>query len=225
MGSRFRDMVRTWRNANDLLKGANEMKFTRVLAAAGLALSVAAFAPPVFAQAGGAAGAPGSAGMPGANSGVTGSAPEVQSAPSTGQPGTQASSSAAPIGSGESAWMSESGDRAAQNGSLPNPESTQAETQARRAEVGLQRQITAARAQGYNVHRAQHYKWLGSVSLAKGDHETAMKDFQKSYQALHQQGYASARKQNHENSFSPGWMSSNPNATNMHPNESSRTDY
>jgi hypothetical protein len=127
------------------------------------------------------------------------------------------------MGSGESAWMShESNER---HGVLPSSENAHREKQARRAEVALQRDITAARAQGYNVHRAQHFKWLGSVSLSKGDQETAMKDFHKAFGALHQQGYASAETRNSESTFSPNWTSENPDATNMHPNESSRTDY
>jgi hypothetical protein len=48
---------------------------------------------------------------------------------------------------------------------------------ARWLETKVERNIVAARANGINVAKAEHQKWLGSEALSKGDRPGAMRHF------------------------------------------------
>src|SRR4051794_17530017 len=184
------------------------MKISKITAAAGLSLALGAFAPPVFAQAGGAGGggATSGGGMPS----TTGSGANVNnSSPSEGQPGTQAPSSAAPVGSSSSDYMSSESPSAAANSGPSGTSATNNETQLRSTEVGLERDITTARQNGKNVSKAQHQKWLGSMALAKGDRVSAQHHFQRAKHDLSAQGANS------------GTTSQDESRSNLHANETS----
>ena len=140
------------------------MNVRNILTAAGLGLTIASFAPPMLAQvsgasAGGAGGVSGfggvsSPGMPAAGSSSAGAAGYFRQAPSAGQPGTQAPSSAAPIGTSTSDWMSREGRSAANNSSvLPSRGTTDQEKRLRADEETLERDLVAYRARGYMCNR------------------------------------------------------------------------
>jgi hypothetical protein len=166
------------------------MKLSKIVAAAGLTVAMGAFAPSVFAFGGGVGGAVGgSAGAPavGASGGnVNGSAP------SAGQPGTEYPSSAAPVGAASSDYMSSENPNAPANSTL-GASSELNEKEVRRAEVNVERDIGAARAQGINVAKALHQKWLGSVSDSKGDRVDAMRHFRHAERDLRAEGFAMSR--------------------------------
>jgi hypothetical protein len=138
-----------------------------------LAIAFGVLSPPVFAQ-----------GAPAAGTGNI-----TNSAPATGQPGTEPSSSAAPGGSASSDYMSHAGRNAAANSPPSGPRGTSDETTARRREVEVQRDIVAARSHGYDVVKAQHEKVLGSIALSKGDRTGAMSHFSSALQDLNAKGY------------------------------------
>jgi hypothetical protein len=109
------------------------------------------------------------------------------------------------------------------------PASTRDETQARRTEVMVQRDIVAARARGLNVATAQHQKWLGSIALAKGDRNTAMRCFNHAENDLRKAGYRVSRNgvqlNDNRTNLNANETDQTPNAANMHPNTSARTAY
>src|SRR5215469_10650104 len=128
------------------------MKVKNILAAAGLTLTMASFGPPLFAQVSGAGTASvegaGTFGAPQPATAESGSTAGVfQSAPSAGQPGTEAPASAAPIGTSASDWMSQEGHSVAENSSIfPAPNGARDETQLRTDEVNLELDIVTYRA-------------------------------------------------------------------------------
>jgi hypothetical protein len=188
------------------------MKINKLVSIGGLAITIGAFAPAVFAQTGGAPSAGGA--------GVT------ANAPATGQPGTQAPASAAPIGSASSDYMSHEGHTPP---TVSTPASTREETEARRTEVMVQRDIVAARARGLNVATAQHQKWLGSIALSKGDRATAMKDFNHAETDLRKAGYKMSengvRLNDNRTNLNANETDQTPNAANMHPNSGANSAY
>jgi hypothetical protein len=178
----------------------------RKLATAGtLILTLGTFAPPVFAQV---------AGMPAGN---------MPESPAAGQPGTEAPASAAPIGAGESAYMSHEQAQHASNGPTSLSAKTREEEQANRMEVSLERQIVAARARGADVAAAQHQKWLGSIALRKGNRSEALRDFTKAQHDLSNVRLSNNSAQN--NHLRAKETDQTPNAVNMHPNKSATTAY
>jgi hypothetical protein len=179
------------------------MEIRKILATAGLALAIGAFAPCAFAQ--------GGAG--------------VNQAPSEGQPGTQAPASAAPVGSGVSSYMSHEapGDTSTENAPPTLGAATKQEQKANRMEVKLERDITAARARGANVAAAQHQKWLGSIALRKGDRSEAMREFAKAEHDLSSRQLSNYSAAN--NRLRAKETSQTPNAANMHSNTSATTSY
>jgi hypothetical protein len=197
------------------------MKITNILAAAGLSLTVASFAPPVWAQVGGT-----SSGMPGAGAGVNG---PLQQAPSAGQPGTQAPASAAPIGASTSDWMSSEGRSAAAHSSvLPQAGTANKEKRLRAEETGLERDLVAYRARGYNVQPAVWQKWLGSEALSRGDQKGAAIHFNKAKNDLRR--LSEARANTHPNYSSDAQLHGNEtsqatSATDMHSNRGSSSVY
>jgi hypothetical protein len=203
------------------------MKFGKIAAAAGLSLALGAFAPPVFAQAGGGGGG-GSAATGGGMPATSGSGQSVTNgSPSEGQPGTQAPSSAAPLGNASSDYMSSEGPNAAANSAPSGQSATNSETQLRRTEVGIERDITTARHNGLNVPKAEHQKWLGSMALAKGDRVSAMRHFDRAKRDLATQGgNAGATSQNESRSNLHANETSQPaNAANMHSNNGASSAY
>jgi hypothetical protein len=98
--------------------------------------------------------------------------------PSAGQPGTQAPASAAPVGSASSDYMSSESANGPQNSSANGPSAQNEETQARRLETKVERDIGSARSNGLNVAKAAHQKWLGSTALSKGDRVRRYAPFQ-----------------------------------------------
>ena len=201
------------------------MKLSKIAAAAGLTIAMGAFAPVVFAQAGGgAAGGGVSAGMPGAGSGSA----MINQAPSAGQPGTQAPASAAPIGKASSDYMSSKETNAPQDYSMSS-ESTYSEEQARWNETKLEHDITAARAAGINVNKAAHQKWLGSVALSKGDRAEAMRHFQLAEQDLNNEGFrvsSNNAQYNNSNTYLNGNKTSEEtNGANLHSNRGTNSAY
>jgi hypothetical protein len=215
------------------------MSFRNILAAAGLSVALSSFAPPVFAQVGGAgagAGAFSGIGAPGMPAvGTAGAGQLMWQAPSAGQPGTQAPASAAPIGIASSDWMSNEGRGSA--GILPpGPRSTNRERQLRADETTLERDISTYRALGYNIQPAAWEKWLGSESLARGDQADAGFHFQRAAMYLHRSAEAGAytmssinsypmRSDNFDSSRHGNLTSDETNGTNMHSNKSSRAAY
>ncbi|MBV8357498.1 MAG: hypothetical protein JO189_06120 [Deltaproteobacteria bacterium] len=182
-----------------------------------------AFAPAVFAQAGGAAGGV-SAGMPAGS----GAANMVNQAPSAGQPGTQAPASAAPIGKASSDYMSSKETNAPQDYSM-SKQSTYNEEQARWHETKLERDITAARAAGINVGSAQHQKWLGSIALSKGDRTEAMRHFMRADQDLNDAGFrVSSNNMQYKNSntyLNGNKADQETNGANLHSNRGTNSAY
>ena len=212
------------------------MNLRNVLVAAGVSVALSGFAPPVFAQVGGAGAIAGTvSGMPAV--GTAGAGDLTRQAPSAGQPGTQAPASAAPIGIASSSWMSNEGRNSAKNSSiLPGPGSTNRETQLRADETTLERDISTYRALGYNIQPAAWEKWLGSEALARGDQVDAGVHFQRAAMDLRRSAEAGTYamsstnsysvRSNHSNSSRLGNLTSDQtNATNMHSNRSSRAAY
>jgi hypothetical protein len=213
------------------------MKVRTVLAAVGLGLSVASFSPPVFAQAGGAGagaavgGGGAGAGIAGATSGMPAGSPSglFQSAPSAGQPGTQAPASAAPIGASTSDWMSHDGRSIAEHSSpIFGPQDTELETRLRAQETTLEREIAAYRASGYTFPAAMWEKWLGSEALGRGDRVDAANHFQNAATDLRRSLEAGqyARESNRSDATLHGNQTSQmTNAANIHSEKSSRSVY
>jgi hypothetical protein len=190
------------------------MKIGNTVAAAGLIASVALFSSPLLAQ----APAGGTSGMPAAGSGSS----TLQSPPSTGQPGTQAPASAAPLGAASSESMSHEGATAASAG-MPTGNDTRNEEQARGLEVKTGRDITAARALGKDVAKAEKQRSLGSMALSKGDQRIALEHFNLAEQELRN---SSANNTNASRTDSHAAMTErNPNATNMNPERGSHVAY
>ncbi|HJU09572.1 MAG TPA: hypothetical protein VJ728_01780, partial [Candidatus Binataceae bacterium] len=176
--------------------------------------------------AGGTAGSGVSAGMPaagGAGSSMTGQPP------ATGQPGTQAPASAAPVGSASSDYMSHEGANGAEHSSISGPSAKNSETHARRLETKVERDIAAARADGVNVAKAQHQKWLGSTALSKGDRAGAMHHFKLAERDLRAEGYRMSRNNVQYNdtrtNLNANETSQTPNAANMHSNRGTNAAY
>lgn len=194
------------------------MKISKIVASAGLSLAISGFAPCVFAQAPGGAGAP-AAGMPGG--GV------MQQAPAEGRPGTQAPASAAPIGSASSDYMSNEDANAPANSSIKGPSAQNQETRARWWETKVQRDIVAARNNGTNVSKAQHQKWLGSEALSKGDQHGAIRHFELAERDL-REGYSVSRNSvqyNRDNNLHANETDQPSNAVNMHSNRGANAAY
>jgi hypothetical protein len=189
------------------------MNVKRIAAAAGLALSMAVFAPPVFAQiAGGAVG-----GLEGGNS-LTGSAPAL------GQPGTEHPASGAPLGAASSDFMSSEHGHPSHE-FVPPGTSARQERDARQLEVDTGRDIVAARAQGLNVAKAQRQRWLGSYALVNGDRTNALRHFRVAEQDLRTQGYnrtamnGRAKVNESRTNLNAEETDQTPDAANMHPNQ------
>ena len=198
------------------------MKISKVVSAAGLAIAIGAFAPSVFAQAG-AGGTSGAA--PSGMSVPSGTGQNMGQAPSAGQPGTQAPASAAPVGSASSDYMANEGANGAQGSSMSGPAATNSETRARRLETKVQRDIVSARANGMNVARAEHHKWLGSMALSKGDRPGAIRHFELAERDLRTEGRNGAQYNNSRTDLNANETSQNPNAVNMHPNRGANSSY
>jgi hypothetical protein len=199
------------------------VKISKLVAAAGLTVAIGGFAPCVFAQtgAGGASGGGVSAGVPAAG-GAGGSI--TSQAPSAGQPGTQAPASAAPVGSASSDYMSNEGANAAANSSISGPAAQNQETRTRWFEAKVERDIVAARANGINVAKAQHEKWLGSTALSKGDRAGAMGHFETAQRDLQTQGFRSSPNESSTN-LHGNETSQNSNAADMHSNRGTSAAY
>jgi hypothetical protein len=197
------------------------MKISKIVTAAGLTIAIGAFAPCVFAQAGAPAGSAGG-GVP-AMSGN----PMTNEAPSAGAPGTQAPASAAPVGSASSDYMANEGRNGAENSTMSGPATTNSETRARWFETKAERDIVAARADGINVGKATHQKWLGSMALSKGDRTGAMRHFQLAERDLRSEGFGTSRSVSSESrtNLNANETSENPNAVNMHSNRGANTAY
>jgi hypothetical protein len=109
------------------------------------------------------------------------------------------------------------------------PAYTRQETEVRRKEVAVQRDIVAARAHGLNVATAQHNKWLGSIALAKGDRDTAMKDFNRAENDLRKAGYRMSENgvqlNGSRSNLNANETDQTPNAANMHPNSGASSAY
>jgi hypothetical protein len=196
------------------------MKFSKVVSAAALTITIGALAPSVFAQAP-AGGAP-AGGMP-----VTGTNGITNQAPSTGQPGTQAPASAAPVGAASSDYMANEGANAATNSSISGPAATNSETYARSLETQVERDLVAARAKGMNVAKAQHQKWLGSMALSKGDRPGAVRHFQRAEHELRAEGVSSNGVQANDSrtNLNANETSQDLNAVNMHSNRGANAAY
>ncbi len=206
------------------------MKISKTAIAAGLTIAIGAFAPCAFAQAGGAGGGAAAGGVAsGAPATSAGGENMTRQSPSAGQPGTQAPASAAPVGSASSDYMANEGASGAKNGSMSGPTETNSETHARALETKVERDIVAARANGKNVAKAQHDKWLGSVALSKGDRPAAMKHFQRAERELRAEGYRMSRNSEQYNSsrtnLNANATSQDPSATNMHGNRGANAAY
>lgn len=137
------------------------MVISKIVAAAGLAVAIGAFAPCAFAQAGGGAAGAARGGVVSGAPAASGGGMMTNQAPSAGQPGTQAPASAAPVGSASSDYMSSETANGPQNSSVSGPSAQNEETRARRLETKVERDIGAARSNGVNVAKATHQKWLG----------------------------------------------------------------
>ena len=185
------------------------MKRGKLIIAAGLTASVALFASPLFAQ------APG---------GTMSSNPTLQSAPATGQPGTQAPASAAPLGAASSDAMANGGASAATT-SMPSPKHTRSEEEVRGLEVKTGRDITAAQAQGKDVAKAQRERWLGSTALSKGDRRMASEHFRRAEKELRTAPMASSNTKANRTDSNAMTTDRNPNASNMNPNRGSHMAY
>jgi hypothetical protein len=202
------------------------MKIGKVVTAAGFTFAICAFAPSAFAQAGagGAAGAPG--GMPATSAGGQSA---TNQAPSAGQPGTQAPASAAPVGAASSDYMANEGRNGARNSSISGPGASNSETRARWLETKVERDIVAARANGMNVAKAEHHKWLGSVALSKGDRSGAMRHFDLAENDLNSTGFRTGRgNQQYSNSrtnLNAHETNQSTNAANMHSNRGANSAY
>jgi hypothetical protein len=190
------------------------MKFSKVVSAAALTITIGALTPSVFAQAP-AGGAP-AGGMP-----VTGTN-GINQAPSAGQPGTQAPASPAPIGAASSDYMANEGANGAKNSSMSGPAATNSDIYARSLETRVERDLVAARARGMNVAKAQHQKWLGSMALSKGDRPGAVRHFQRAEDELRTEGFRvssnGVQANDAQSNLNANEISQDPNAVNMHAN-------
>jgi hypothetical protein len=199
------------------------MKISKIVTAAGLTVALGAFAPCVFAQAGGAGGA--AAGMPGTGSGTN----VTNQAPSEGQPGTQAPASAAPVGSASSDYMSSEAPNGGSNATMDGPSATDAETQTRALETKVERDIVSARANGIDVSKAEHQKWLGSTALSKGNRTNAMRHFERAERDLRAKGYQVSRNNVQTNdtraNLNAHETNQDANAANMHSNRGTNASY
>jgi len=167
------------------------MKISKILTAAGLTVAIGGFGPSVFAQAGGGAGGVAGGGAAAGAPAVAGSGANItHQVPSEGQPGTQ---SAAPGGSASSDYMSNDGANGPENSSMSGPSAQNEETRTRWLETKVERDIVAARADGVNVAKAQHQKWLGSAALSKGDRAGATRHFQRAERDLRAEGFRMSR--------------------------------
>jgi hypothetical protein len=134
--------------------------------------------------------------------------------------------------------MANEGANGAKNSSMTGPGATNSETHARWWETKVERDIVAARANGVNVAKAQHHKWLGSEALSKGDRPGAMRHFQQAENDLRAQGFrvsqnnaqynnsrANMQYNNSRTNLNANETSQNPNASNMHSNRGANTAY
>jgi hypothetical protein len=80
-----------------------------------------------------------------------------------------------------------------QNSSVNGPSAQNEETQARRLETKVEREIGAERSNGINVAKAVHQKWLGSTALSKGDRTDALRHFNLAERDLRAAGYRMSR--------------------------------
>lgn len=194
------------------------MKFNKVATAAALTIAIGALASAVFAQAGG-----------GGGMSATGTNGITNQAPSTGQPGTQAPASAAPIGAASSDYMANEGANGAKRSTMSGPATTSSETYARSLENRVERDIVAARGKGMNVAKAQHHKWLGSMALSKGDRPGAVRHFQRAEDELRAEGLRVSRNGVQANdartNLNANETSQDPNAVNMHSNRGANAAY
>jgi hypothetical protein len=200
------------------------MKISKVVTAAGMTIALGAFAPFVFAQAGaGGVGSATSGGVPVTSGGIT------SQPPSAGQPGTEAPASAAPIGAASSDYMASEGANGAKTSSMSGPTATNSETHARRLETKVERDIVAARANGMNVAKAQHQKWLGSMALSKGDRPAAVRHFELAERDLRLEGSGISRNGEQYNRSRTNTNANETdqytNAVNMHSNRGANTAY
>jgi hypothetical protein len=109
-----------------------------------------------------------------------------------------------------------------QNLSVSGPSAQNEETQARRLETKVERDIGAARSTGVNVAKAAHQKWLGSAALSKGDRADALRHFNLAERDLRAAGYSMSRNgvqygDSHTN-LNPNESSQPSNAADMHSN-------
>lgn len=92
---------------------------------------------------------------------------------------------------------------------MSGPSAQDEETRARWLETKVERDIVAARADGVNVSKAQHQKWLGSTALSKGDRTGATRHFQRAERDLRAAGFRMSRNS----------MQDNDSRTNLNANE------
>jgi hypothetical protein len=199
------------------------MKFGKTVAAAGLAMTLGAFAPPLFAQSSGAGGGTSANSVSSTTNGNESAGNTGQD--TAGQPGTQAPASAAPLGSSSSDYMSSEGPDAAANSGPSGRMATNSEKQLRSKEVALERDIVRARANGANVSKAQHQKWLGSMALAKGDRVSAMRHFSHAEQDLTRERNNGAPSNESRGDAHANQTNQPSNAANMHSNNGTNAAY
>src|SRR5437660_12417659 len=88
--------------------------------------------------------------------------------------------------------------------------------------------IVAARANGMNVAKAQHQKWLGSMALSKGDRPGAIRHFRLAENDLSAEGFRVSRNGQYNKSrtnLNANETSQDPIAVNMNSNRGANSAY